>query len=342
MEDEHRKSIENSVEMIFNKAEAREKAGSEFFEAGWQATLEIMLLMMEKHLLENPGQLLPMQINGQDEWEFYLDVLEQLDLPPDTCAVLVTPSAFKDMPLPKASEIEQSGMAPWQRNSYSVIISDIGEHKVILQAALPGIEFAGIDVFEDGKHFADYMYNTVEECLDDLSNVTWTFFKSKGEWSKEQIIRYTENWYIKSVYDLDGTDVKFHSDFSYIHHPKLLNLTPLSAVFKAIQAIIPKEYESLDKSIEITNDLSRDMDIGEPVVTKSGILQDNQAECQAFLNRIILEIDMNWDALEYQKGVKMPDRSRKNPKYNQIFAETAKNIYKSITGRSCPKSLKVK
>jgi len=51
---------------------------------------------------------------------------------------------------------------------------------------------------------------------------------------------------------------------------------------------------------------------------------------------------MNWDALEYQKGMKMPDRSLKNLEYNQIFTETAKKIYTSITGRSCPKSVKVK
>jgi hypothetical protein len=49
---------------------------------------------------------------------------------------------------------------------------------------------------------------------------------------------------------------------------------------------------------------------------------------EAFMKKIIAEIDMNWDALEYQKSVKMPDRSHKNPKYNQISAETAKKIYK--------------
>ena len=55
--------------------------------------------MMEEQLLENPGQLLPMQISDDDEWYFYLDVMEKLDLPPDTGAVLITPSAFKEMKL---------------------------------------------------------------------------------------------------------------------------------------------------------------------------------------------------------------------------------------------------
>ena len=137
---------------------------------------------------------------------------------------------------------------------------------------MPGIEFAGIDIFEDGKHFADYSYNTVEECLDDLSNVTWTYFRPKGDWSKDQIIRYTENWYGKSVYGVEGPDVKFHAEYSYVHHPEILDLTPLNAVFKLIQATVPKEYETLDRAIEITNDISRDMDLGEPLVTKEGIM----------------------------------------------------------------------
>ena len=341
MSEHRRKSIQKSAEAIFKKAEDREKAGGDYFETGWQATLELMLLMMEEQLLKNPGQLLPMQISEDDEWDFYLDVMEKLDLPPDTGAVLITPSAFKEMKLSEFSEFEDSEMAPWKRNAYSVIISNIRDHTVILQASLPGLEFAGIDIFEDGKHFADYMYNTVEECLDELSNVTWTYFRPKGDWSADQIIRYTENWYAKSVYGVEGPDVKFHAEYSYVHHPELLNLTPLNAVFKLIQATIPKEYDTLDKAIEITNDVNRDMDLGEPVVTEDGILRDDQAQCQALLNRITVEIDMKLDMLSYLKGVIVPGRNIQNPDYNRVFDETAKRIYEVITGRGCPESVKV-
>ena len=268
MDEHRRKSIQRKTEAIFKKAENREKAGGDYLDTGWQATLELMLLMMEEQLLESPGQLLPMQISGDDEWDFYLDVMEKLDLPPDTGAVLVTPSAFKDMKFPGLSEFEDSEMAPWKRNAYSLIISHLRDHTIILQASLPGLEFAGIDIFEDGKHFADYMYNTVEECLEDLSNITWTYFRPKGEWRKDQIIRYTENWYGKSVYGIEGPDVKLHPEYSYVHHPELIDLTPLNAVFKLILATIPKEYDTLERAIEITNDINRDMDLGEPVVTE--------------------------------------------------------------------------
>jgi hypothetical protein len=341
MSEHRRKSIQKSAKAIFRKAEDREKAGGDYFETGWQATLELMLLMMEKQLLENPGQLLPMQISEDDEWEFYLDVMEKLDLPPDTGAVLITPSAFKDMKFPMLSEFEDSEMAPWKRNAYSVIISDSRDHTVILQASLPGIEFAGIDIFEDGKHFADYMYNTVEECLDELSNVTWTYFRPDGDWDKEQIIQYTENWYGKSAYGVEGPDLIFHAEYSYVHQPELIDLTPLDAVFKLIQATVPKEYDTLERAIEVSNEINRDMDLGEPVVTEAGILGDDKDQCQALLNRITVEIDMKLDMLSYLKGVTVPGRNIQNPDYSRVFDETTTRIYEVITGRGCPESVKV-
>jgi hypothetical protein len=341
MSEHRRKSIQKSAKTIFKKAEDREKAGGDYFETGWQASLELMLLLMEEHLLERPGQLLPIQISEDDEWDFYLDVMEKLDLPPDTGAVLVTPSAFKAMKLSEFSEFEDSEMAPWKRNAYSLIISHLRDHTVILQASLPGIEFAGIDIFEDGKHFADYMYNTVDECLDDLSNVTWTYFRPKGEWRKDQIIRYTENWYGKSVYGVEGPDLIFHAEYSYVHQPELIDLTPLDAVFKLIQATVPKEYDTLEKAIEVTNEINRDMDLGEPVVTEAGILGDDKDQCQALLNRITVEIDMKLDMLSYLKGVTVPGRNIQNPDYGRIFDETTTRIYEVITGRGCPESVKV-
>jgi hypothetical protein len=210
-----------------------------------------------------------------------------------------------------------------------------------LQASLPGLEFAGIDIFAEGKHFADYMYNTVEECLDELPGVTWTYFQPKSDWSKEQIIQYTENWYEKSVYGVEGPDVRFHSEYSYVHHPELIGLTTINAVFKLIQATIPKGYDTLDRAIEITNDVNRDMDLGEPTVTKAGIMEDDQAQCQALLNRITVEIDMTLDMISYQKGVRVPGRNIQHPDYNRVFDETARRIYEAVAGRECPESVKV-
>ena len=167
----------------------------------------------------------------------------------------------------------------------------------------------------------------------------WTFFGTRGHWSEEQITRYTENWYGKSIHGLNIEDVKFHTDFSYVHHPELLNLKPLESVFKLITATIPKAYDDLEEAIKITNDLNRDFNLGEAYVSEAGILSDKKDECQALLGRIAVDIDMNLEALDLLEGIKMPDRQA--PEYSAVFNETAKRVYESITDRSCPESVKV-
>jgi len=294
--------------------------------------------LMEKHLLKHPGQLLPMQISGQEEWEFYQDIQEKLDLPPEICAVLITPSAFKDIQLPESTEFETIGLTSWERNAYSIIISGCRDHTVAMQVSLPGIESVGIDVFEDGRHFADYTYNTIEECLDDLTKVTWIHFNPKGKWTEEQIMCYTENWFAKSI-DTYLDHALIHDEYSYVHHPELLNLTPLESVFKVIAATIPKEYDSLEKAIKTANELNQDFDLGDPVITKEGILKENQSQCESLLGRLEVEIDRHLDTLEYLKGVKFPTRSIKNREYSRVFDETARKVYEVITGRPCPRSV---
>ena len=122
MENEHQRAIDKSVDVIFERADARKKAGRNFFETDWQASLEMTFFMVDKHLTERPGEMLPMRIDDQEEWEFYFGVLEKLDLPPETCAVFMTPSAFKNMPLPEMEELDTNDL-PVERDSYTVIIS---------------------------------------------------------------------------------------------------------------------------------------------------------------------------------------------------------------------------
>ena len=75
---------------------------------------------------------------------------------------------------------------------------------------------------------------------------------------------------------------------------------------------------------QITNDLNQDMELEEALVTKDGIMKDNQAQCQALMARIAIEIDMNLENLDGLKGVIMPDRKIKDQKYNRSFNDTAR------------------
>ena len=336
MDDEHLKSIEKAAIEIFDKAERREKAGRGHFEAGWQATLETMLLLVEKRIKEQPEQLVAMQIENQKEWEFYLNIKEKLDLPPETSSVLITPSAFKNIPEIEAVEVGYLGPKAWERNAYSLIVSDLKDHEKIMQAALPGIEHAGIDVFDDGNHLADYSYNTIEECIDELTKTTWIHFNPEGKWTDELIVRYTENWFVKSL-EIDLQNTSVHEEFSYLHHPELLKLTPYEAVFKAVGEIIPKGIESIQEFVETTNELNRDFEFDKPTITTKGILNDNESECRILLERIHLETDMSLQSLEDIKGVNFPLQNRTGVEYQKLFDETTFKIYEAITGRPYPK-----
>jgi hypothetical protein len=334
-----REAFAQKAREIVARAEARKGKGSDDFGVDWQACLELLLLMMEKPFLDNPGQLLPVQIDGDEEWDFYVQTEIKLDLPPDVCAVLVTPSAFKEMPLPFAQGVHQEDHRTPEKNNCSVLISSCQKQGKVIQVSLPGINSVGVDVFEEGKHTVDYTYKTTEECLDDLNRITWMFFGPKDRWAEHQVIQYTENWYAKSRHTYAIEDVPFHTEYSYLHHPELIRLSPLDAIFKLIAATIPKEYGTFEKAIELANDLNEE--VGLPVITVEGILNDDKTQAQALLSRIVVEIDMNLDVLDFVDGIDFPDRSIGNLAYNRAFDDVARQIYQKITGCPCPEGLKV-
>jgi hypothetical protein len=282
-----------------------------------------------------------MRISNREEWGFYVDVMEKLDLPPDSCALLITPSAFKGMPLPPLEEWENAGLLAWQRDSAWVLISRCDNWKVIMQATLPGLKSVGVDIFDDGAHIADYSYNSIDECLEDLSRIVWIYFKPDENWTEERIIRYTENYFAKTLYTFGIEDVPVHPEYSYLHNPELLNLSPLESAFKVLRATIPKRFDSLDEWIGFANDLNKDWDLGDPTITKMGILNDNKAQCQALLNQITFEIDQLLDILDSVEGVDLRFRRADNPEYDRAFDEAARATYESITSRVCPSSLSV-
>ena len=101
--------------------------------------------MFEKPMVENKGQVFPAQIKDDNEWKFYIDVLEKLDLPPDVCAVLITPSTRDGTPIAKLSEEHKVSPSASERNAYMLLITHYLHRSVIIQVSLPGLASIGID-----------------------------------------------------------------------------------------------------------------------------------------------------------------------------------------------------
>jgi len=332
---DHLESIKNSAIAIFEKATRREEAGKDSFDAGWQAALETMLLITEKRTVEQPGQLVPMQIDNEDEWEFYINIKTKLDLPPETCAILITPSAFKSIPEINGLDTEFSGPKAWERNAYAVIVSDLKEHERILQASLPGIKHYGIDVFDDGNHLVDYSYNTVEECIGDLTKMAWMHFNPGANWTDESIIRYTENWCAK-ILDVDLQQAGIHKEYSYLHRPGLLNLTPFQAVFRAAAEVIPKGIKDVNELVDTANTSNRDFNLGNPYITVEAVLKNKKTDCRILLERIQTEIDLFFEELVCVEDINFPLENRRSSEYRTLFDQTSERIYQAVVGRPYP------
>jgi hypothetical protein len=326
------KSVEESVEAIFRKADQWESEGKDVLISFWQTILEIMLLVVRELVSKNPGKVVPMEIGNDEEWEFFLDIKKKLDLPPETFAVLVTPTAFKNMPFLDDPEIEDFGLKAWERNAYSLLVSGINDRSRILQAALPGIEHPGIDVFEDGNQPASYSYNTIDECVDDLSKTIWIYFNPEGTWTDNLIVRYTENWAIKGV-DVDLSNSPIHQEFSYLHHPELLGFSPFEAVFKAVGVMMREEFIDLETIVDDGNIVNEDFELDQPVVTIDGILNGKQDECGALLEYVKMQMDVMLEILDNVDGVKVPLENRTGPEYRRLFDETALGVYDAVVGK---------
>jgi hypothetical protein len=311
---ERKAQVKKSVQEIIEKTKARIEAGRDELEAYWQAVLESFILAAED---ADPGQLhLMSDVGDKESLKFHMNVAEKLDLPPDTIAFVVAP------------ELDMGTGT----KSYRVIISGYRDHTTVIVATLPGLESVGIDVFQDGHHLVDYNYYTIEECLDDLSNVVWVFFEPKQNWTEEQMIRYTESWFIKNEF-LDLNDVAFHKEYSYIHHPELIGTNPNEAIFKLLRSSIPKKYDSLDEMIKIFNEISSDMNSDVPPITKKGLVRGDLAQCQAFYDSIAFEMDMDIDTLEFIEGVSF---DRGGEEYRAIFDQSAKELYENLTNCLLP------
>ena len=326
------KSIEESLEAILRKADQWESQGKNVLISFWQTILEIMLLVVRELVSKNPGKVVPMEIGNDEEWDFFLDIKKILDLPPETCAVLVTPTAFKNMPFLDDPEIKDFGLKAWERNAYSLIVSGMNDRSRILQAALPGIEHPGIDVFEDGSQLASYTYNTIDECIDDLTKSVWVYFNPEGTWTDDLIVRYTENWATKGI-DVDLPDSPIHQEFSYLHNPDLLGLSPLEAIFKAVGVMMREEFIDLETIVDDGNNVNEDFELDQPAMTVDGILNGNQDECHALLEHIKMQMDMILEILEYVDGVKFSLENRIGGEYRRFSDETALRMYEAVVGK---------
>ena len=141
---------------------------------GWQNLLQQLLDQMSPYL--RPGHLVTFRTLTDAEKHFFEDLHRKLSVPPSVGAIFMPPSARSQMmsrrpegaPLPEAD----SSVETPPPDEGILLASRTASYSVIVNALFAKPPFApAIDVYDDGRLLAGYVYNTIDECTAAISKV---------------------------------------------------------------------------------------------------------------------------------------------------------------------------
>jgi hypothetical protein len=263
---------ETRLNEIQQQAQAQIEAGRTPGVVHWQAALASMLTTVSAHLV--PGDIIPAASMGDGAAQRFEALQARLDFSPFVCGVFLPPEL--------ADTLSPAKIAPplvrAEKGSMKILVVRVGDFRRILTAEIaPGRP--GIDIFEDGSLLGSYEYDTPEDCMDDLSKVVWIHLKHQGAWSAEDCIRYTENWFTKSL-ALQDRDLPVNPNHSYIHSPTLLKLRPVDAVFQLMESTLADITGDAETVIAWADTAARQEGAAAPV-TRGGLVRKNGDDLHA-------------------------------------------------------------
>ena len=156
--------------------ESRSPAGRHDSVQGWHKLLKDFLSRMAPYLRK--GHLVTFRRLKEPERLFFEKQLQRIKLPVAAQALYLPPSVRHQMlyqrpagepqPIPEhsADDPPDEGIVLACRNS---------DYNVVINCLLAKPPFApAIDVYDDGRLLAGYVYNTIDECIDNVSEVLQT------------------------------------------------------------------------------------------------------------------------------------------------------------------------
>ncbi len=262
-------AVYNAPEYLKEKSRERIKAGRDPRTVLWHETLEFMFIQIRDSLV--PGEIIAVEsMNAADSAKFETFRIT-LDLAPFvTAAFLPSAVAARLKPAGEAGSFERAA-----DSSCKILVSRVNDYDRILTAEISASN-PGIDILDDGILLGCYNYGTAEECISDLSKIIWIHLKHRGTWSQEDYIHYTESWFYRSA---SGrvSDLPVSANHSYIHHPVLLGLTPVKAVFRLMKATMIRICGNTDNAIRLANDANM-YKISTVEITREGLARGDEQQ----------------------------------------------------------------
>lgn len=164
------------VSDVISRRLSDEKAGR--VSAGWHRLLAEMMGRYDLYLIA--GRLVTFQQLEADEKTLFESLHSRLSIPEHCAAIYVPPSVVKNM-----MAAHPDGAAHVQPTKPSdagaLLVSRKSDFQVIVNAVLGLPPFMpAVDVYENGRMIAGYVYKTIEECVTELGGVMATHLGNRS------------------------------------------------------------------------------------------------------------------------------------------------------------------
>ena len=174
--------IQNEVR-IADIIESRSPAGRNDSVKGWHNMLKNLLSQMNPHLAE--GRLITFQTMKTRESAIFEKLHREVSIPPTACAVYMPPSIrfrmLYERPQGEPKRIPEHD--PDNPPDEGIVLGCRKKDlNVVLNALLAKPPFTpAVDVYDDGRLLAGYVYHTIEECIGGLSDIFRTHLKPEKQ-----------------------------------------------------------------------------------------------------------------------------------------------------------------
>lgn len=314
-------SIKTRLKQIQEKTRERLRTGRDPKISQWQGALEALLVKINEHLV--PGEVITFDSLSPEEIKQFQRLQVVMDLSPFVTAVF--------LPRQISQKLVKSKMGAYaaglNKDSDKILVTPVDNHDRIMMAELSP-QKSGIEIFDDGSQLGIYSYNTQEECLTDMSKIVWLHLKPKA-WTQADYIKYTEGWFFRSASN-KLIDLPINQNHSYIHHPVLLHLNAVQAIFKLIRATLLRICGNLDNTIALANAENLHKS-GTPEISRDALLADDGKQKQLLKTYIenrmleLLKLLRSYEAVNFKGFSAAEQREFKN-----AFARTVEEVYREL------------
>ena len=168
-----RPSSNSSGSTIADIIENRSPAGPNESVQGWHKFLKRILFQMAPYLRE--GHMVTFRRLKDQESVFFERLRQKISVPPSAASIYIPPSVLYQMLYNRPAGEPQPIPEHSQDNPPDegiILSSRKNDFNVVINALLAKPPFTpAIDVYDDGQLLAGYTYNTIDECVGDLTKV---------------------------------------------------------------------------------------------------------------------------------------------------------------------------